>query len=443
MKVNITNQDANAVTLEIEIDADVASQEYNKACKRFGERANIPGFRKGKAPRPMVENYFGVDRLKGEALDRLLPNIVADVVSEHQFDVASDPAVEAFKFDLGQPLSITLKVELKPEVKLADYKGQTIEVAGFKQSENALQEELDKVVNRFVTLESVVGRPVSDKDTVNIDFNGTVDGEPIKGGASKNYQLDVANSNFIKGFAEQLVGKNIGDDFTIDVTFPEEYHDASLSGKPAKFQVKINEIKEKHVPELNDELAQKVGPFKTVDELKADITSFLEKSQENENKIRAEKAVMSKVIDEAQVEIPDSMINREAKHLLDDVQANIKKQGLSWEQVLDAQGHENIWNNLREEALKRVKTSLVLSAIAKQENIKLNDEDFQSKILELATMYNTEEKAVYKQMAENPALVQGLSHQIFSQKIVEFLFGNNEIKYVEENNSTDNKEENK
>lgn len=431
MKVNVTNQDSQVVQLEIEVESEVASQEYNKAVRRFNEKVSIQGFRRGKAPRHVVENNVGAENIKREALESMTPSMLADIVSEHQFDLAADPIIESFKYDLGQPLTVSVKLELKPEVKLGEYKGLVVEVAEFQQGENPVEDELKRISEKFATLEPVVGRPTKETDIVNIDFNGTVDDEPIKGGTSKNYKLDLANSTFIKGFAEQLVDKNIGEDFTIDVTFPEEYHDAALSGKLAKFQVKINEIKEKHIPEINDELAQKVGPFKTIDELKVDVTSFLDKLKENENKTKAEKAITNRVIEEAQVDIPDSMVNREAKHLLEEVQTNIKSQGLSWEQVLDAQGHETIWNNLREEAAKRVKSSLVLSAIAKQENLQLSDDDFQTKVSELATMYNTDEKAVYKQMAGNPGFIQGLSHQIFSQKIVKFLLDNNDVKYIE------------
>lgn len=432
MKVNVQKQENNFVQLDIEIDAEVASQEYNKACRKINEKISIPGFRKGKAPRAMVEKFAGVNKIQQEALDRLLPNVLADTISEHQFDLASEPVIESYKFELGEPLTVVTKLELKPEVKLGNYKGITVEVPEFKNPDNVIETELNTLSERFATLEPVINRPVHENDIVIIDYSGTVDGEAIKGGTAKNHQLDIAHSNFIKGFAEQLVGKNLGEDFTINVTFPEEYHDASLSGKNAEFQIKINEIKEKIIPEINDELAQKVGPFKTLEELKADLTSYLEKVEKTENTNRAEKAVLAKIIDQVNIDIPDSMINKEAKILLEEVQARLKSQGMSWEQVLDSQGHEAIWNNLREEAAKRVKNSLVLSAIAKAESLQLNDEDFITRVKELATVYNTDEKTVFKQISQNPGLAQSLSQQIMGQKIVKFLLDNNEVKYIEE-----------
>jgi len=432
MKVNLEKQENNLFKLNIEIEADVAAQEYNKACRKTSEHINIPGFRKGKAPRSMIEKHVGVGRIQQQVLDALLPNIFADLISEHQFDLATEPVIENYSFELGKPVTVTARLEIKPEVNLENYKGQTIEVAEFKHADDVIDKELKLLSEKFATLEPIVGRSAEASDIVIIDFNGISNGEPIKGGAGKNQQLDLSNSHFIAGFAEQIVGKNIGEEFKINVTFPEGYQDKTLAGKPAEFTIKINEIKKKITPEINDELAQKVGPFQTLEDLKTDMSKYLEKTRENENKIRAERTVLEKIVDAAKVDIPDSMVNREAKTLLEEIQARFKSQGVSWEQVLEQQGHENTWNSLREEASKRVRTSLVLSAVAKTENIQLTEEDFQEKVRELARVYNSDEKAIYEQMAQSPALAQGLSQQIMSQKIINYLLENNEVKYIEE-----------
>lgn len=432
MNVNLEKLENNLFKLSIEIDAEVASQEYNKACKKLGENLTVPGFRKGKTPRPMIEKHVGIDRIKQKALDSILPGIFADVISEHQLDLVTEPVVENYEFELGKPVSLTAKIEVKPEVDLPKYKGQTVEVPEYKASENAVESELDSIRNRFARMEQVIDRPTESDDVVFIDFDGTVDGEPLKGGSGKNQQLDLANSHFIPGFAEQLVGKNIGDEFAIKVTFPEDYSEKSIAGKEVEFTVKINEIKKKILPELNDEFAQKIGPFQTVDDLKNDLAKYIEQSRENENRLRAEKAIVDKVVDETKLDIPDTMINREAKYLMEEVENRFKSQGMSWEQVIEQQGHENIWNNLREEATKRVKTSLVLGAIANEEKITLTDEDFAEKVRELANAYKTDEKKVYEQMAQNPSIAQGLSQQIMSQKIINYLLENNEVKYIED-----------
>ena len=437
MKVNLEKQDNNSFKLNIEIEADVAAQEYNKACRKTGENVNIPGFRKGKAPRSMIEKHVGIGRIQQRVLDALLPNIFADLISEHQLDLVTEPIVENYNFELGKPVTVTARLEVKPEVNLVNYKGQVIEVPEFKHSDDVVEKELKLLSEKFATLEPIVDRPAEAGDIVIIDFSGTVNGEPIKGGAGKNQQLDLSNSHFIKGFAEQIVGKNRGEEFKINVTFPDPYQDKFLAGKPAEFTVKINEIKKKLTPEINDELAQKVGPFQTLEDLKNDMAKYLEKSRENENKIRSEKAVLEKVVEAAKVEIPDSMVNREAKTLLEEIQARFKSQGISWKQVLEQQGHENTWNSLREEAAKRVRTSLVLSAVAKTENIQLSEEDFLEKVKELARSYNSDEKVIYEQMAQNPALAQGLSQQIMSQKIINYLLENNEVKYIEDTSTKD------
>lgn len=439
MKVNVEKLENNFVQLDIEIDADVAAQEYNKACRKIGERIAIPGFRKGKAPRSKVENYVGVERIQKDALDKLLPGVLADTISEHQLDIATEPVIESYNFVLGEPLTAVAKIEIKPEVTLNNYKGLEVEVPEFKHPEDAVEKELKALSERFASMQTVIDRPTCESDVVSIDFSGSVNGEPIKSGSAKNYQLDLAHSNFIKGFAEQLVGKNIGDEFTIKVTFPEEYHDASLSGKEAEFQIKMNEIKEKLIPEIDDELAKKVGPFQSIVELKKDLQSYLEKTEKNENDSRAEQAVIAKIIEQAQVEVPDSMVNREAKVLMEEVQGRVKSQGLSWEQFLDSQGHENIWNSLREEAAKRVKSSLILGEIAKKENIQLKDEDFIERVKELAIAYNTDDKTIFKQISQNPGFAQAISQQIMGQKIVKFAVENNNVKYIEDKKASESK----
>ncbi|MDD3150345.1 MAG: trigger factor [Candidatus Gastranaerophilales bacterium] len=432
MKVDVQKKENNFVQVNIEVEADVATQEYNKACRNIGMSLSIPGFRKGKAPKAIIEKHVGIDRIQRSALDSILPKVFAETISENKFDIITEPIIESFDFDLGNPLKIVAKLELRPEVKLKEYKGMQIEVPEFKLPQDSLEKEFKVLAERFSKFEPVTSRAASEKDVVVIDFAGSIEGNAIKGGAAKNYQLDLGNSTFIPGFAEQIVNHSIGEEFIIEVAFPEEYHDKDIAGKPAKFEIKLNEIKEKIVPEINDEIAQKVGPFQTVDELKADIQKYLEKTVNNENKNRAQKALLDKIVDDAKVEIPDSMVNREAKILMEEMQEKCKTQGLSWEQVIESQGHENMWNNLRSEAFIRVKNSLVLDAVAKAENITVENKDFEEQVKNLAQMYKTEEKAIYKQMSQNPSIASSLSQQIMAQKLSKFIEENNTVKFVEE-----------
>jgi len=431
MKVEVEKQEEQHLAkINLEVPAEQANQEYNKAWKRLGQRLNIPGFRRGKAPRAIVEKTVGVDRIKQEAMDRLFPHLFADAISEHQLDIVAPPQIEALKFDLAEGIAVKAVVELRPEAKLPELANLKLEVPEFKLPADAEEKELRAIVERLTSLEPVIDRPCEKTDIVNIDFSGSVNGEAIKGGSAKNYRLDLAQSNFIEGFADQLVGHRIGEEFTINVTFPQNYHDTTLAGKAAEFKVKINDISRKVVPELSDEVAKKVGPFETVEQMKEEVRTLLRQSEEQENDFRKQKAVVDHVLSLADVQIPENMINREAKLLMEEVQQRLKSQGMSWEKFLDAEGHESTWENLRQEANKRIKTSLVFGAIAKQEGLQVNEEEFSGTVTEMAAMRGMDEKQIMRQLGNNFAAAQALSDQILSQKIVDFLVERAEFTYV-------------
>lgn len=433
MKVDVQKQDnEHLAKISLEIPAEQANQEYNKAWKRLGQRLNIPGFRRGKAPRAIVEKTVGVDRIKQEAMDRLFPHLFADAISEHQLDIVAPPQIENLKFDLAEGISVQAVVELRPDAKLPDLSNITVDVPEFKLPEDAEQKELNAIVERLTTLEPVIDRASEKTDIVNIDFTGSVNGEAIKGGAAKNYRLDLNENNFIEGFADQLVGHRIGEEFTINVTFPENYHDTTLAGKPAEFKVKINDIARKVVPELTDEIAKKVGPFESVEQMKKEVRNLLRQSEEQENSFRKQKAVVDYILQRTDVEIPEQMVNREAKLLMDEVQQRLKSQGMSWEKFLDSEGHEGTWENLREEARKRIKTSLVFGAIAKQEGMAVNEDEFSNTVRDLSMMRGVDEKQIMRQLGNNFAAAQALSDQILSQKIVDFLCERANFNYVPE-----------
>ncbi len=443
VKSQIDKQEDNLAKIALEIPSEQATQEYNKACRRISQRINVPGFRRGKAPRGVIEKQVGVDRIKQEALDRLLPPAFADVISEHQLDIVAPPQIEQFNFDLKEGITVKAQVELRPECKLPDLTKLKVEVPSFENSEDAEEKELQALVERMTSLDTVIDRPTNGTDIVNIDFDGSVDGEPIKGGAAKNYRLDLGNNTFIEGFSEQLVDHKIGDDFTIKVTFPAEYHDKDLAGKEAEFKVKINEIKEKIVPELTDDLAKKMGPYEDMAGLKADVKKRLEEGIERENTFRKQKHLIEEVVKQAEVNVPDSMVNREAKLLMDEVKGRLQGQGHSWEQFVELQGQENVWNNLLEEARQRIKTSLVFGSIAKQENINVNEEEFSNQVKELVMMSNTDEKTVMRQLANNPGAAQSMNDQILSQKIVDHLSEKTEFTFVKEEKTEDKATEEK
>lgn len=428
METKIERLEENQVKLDITIPAKEAVQYYNDAAKRMAQYVNIPGFRKGKAPRNIIEQSVGEERIKHEALESALPRIFSETIRENSFDVVTQPYVESYDYKIGEDLKIVAKIELKPEVTLGEYKGVTVEVDEFKTPEDAFQKSLDNLLSQSATTIIVTDRKTEAKDTVVFDFEGFANGEKIEHGDAKNYTLDLANSSFIPGFAEQLVGHELGEEFEINVTFPEEYHEKKLAGQPAIFKCKINEIKSKVLPELTDEFAQKIGPFNSVDELKADIQKYLDNQKADIDRTNSEKAIFEKIVGDAKVEIQQSMINREADQLVEEYKQKLQMQGFTWEQAVEAQGYDEIMNSLKEDAAIRVKNSLVIDKIAKVENITVSQADFTDKLNELSSMYQMDTATMVKQLSQTPGVFNALSQQALNEKVTQFLVDNNTAK---------------
>ena len=431
MKTTVEKLENNMVKVDIEIDADTAEKEYSKACKRLAQRVNIPGFRKGKAPRAILEKNIGAESIKRDVLDSVLPNAFAKAISENNLNIITEPYLESYNFELGKPVTVVAKMELKPEVKFEQYKDMELEVEEYKTAPDAMDKELNELAEKFTTLEKA-DKESTDKDVVLMDFEGSVDGKLIDGGAAKNYLLDLEHSNFIPGFAEQLVGHKAGDEFTIDVTFPENYHEENLKGKPAQFKIALREVKAKIKPEINDDLAKKVGKFKNLDELKADIQKYLDNTAKIENDKRSANKVFDAILSKMSVDIQDTMIEREKQALVADFKQKVAQSGVTWEDVLKQDGAEKIDKELREEAISRIKNSLMMSEIAKLENIQVTAQDLEQKIGEMASLYQTDKDTIFREIRKNTALIQSLSQQALSQKVTKFLIDNNKIKFVAE-----------
>lgn len=429
MKIKVEKEANNMAKLEIEVPAKDAVNGYNKAVKRFSEYVNIPGFRKGKAPRNMIEKHVGIERLKQEALEEILPKAFAEAFKENKLDVISEPYVESYDFEIGKDLKLVAKIELRPEVKLGAYKNLTVKAEEYETPKDAFDKSLDSLLQRHATFNVVVDRATKKTDLVVIDFDGSVEGEKIQGGAAQKYPLDLANSTFIPGFAEQLVGKKLNEEFDITVDFPKDYHEAKLAGKPAVFKIKIHEIKEKTLPELTDEFAQKVGPFKTVDDLKADVQKFLDTTKAQEDKKSSENAIFEKILADAKVDIQDTMIERESQTLLEEYKQRLTMQGFKWEDAIQNQGMENIMGSLKEEAQARIKNSLVIDKIAQEENIKVEHADLEKKFAEVEASYHINRAEMLKQIKQNPAIFSSLSQQALNEKVIEFLNTNNQVEF--------------
>ena len=428
METKIEKLPENVVKVDIEIPAKDAVNYYNNAAKKLAQYVNSPGFRKGKAPRNIVEQHIGEERIKHEALEYALPRIFSEVIKENDFDVVAQPYVESYKYNVGEAMTITAKLEIRPEVTLGDYKGLTVEVEEYKTPEDAFQKSLDNLLLQSATTVVVTDRKTLATDTVVFDFEGFSNGEKIEHGDAKNYSLDLANSSFIPGFAEQLVDRTLGEDFEINVTFPEEYHEKKLAGQPAVFKCKINEIRSKVMPELNDEFAQKVGPFKTVDDLKADIQTYLDTQKTDIDRTNSEKAIFEKVVSSAKVDIQQTMIDREADQLVEEYKQKLQMQGFTWEQALEAQGYDEIMKGLKEDAEVRVRNSLVIDKIAKEENITVSQADFGAKLSELSRMYQIDTPTMLKQLSQTPGVFNALSQQALNEKVTQFLAENNTVK---------------
>lgn len=430
MATKIEKLDNNEVKLDIEIDAKESAFEYDKACKRLSKRVNVAGFRPGKAPKAILEKHIGKEALQREVLESLLPQIFAQTIYENKLDVVSEPYIESYEFAPDHALKVVAKIELRPEVTLCDYKNVPVEVEKYTYPDDSIETELKILADKYAELRTVEGRKSVNTDLVNIDFDGEVDGEKIKGGAAKGYTLDLGNSNFIPGFAEQLVGKEVDEEFTIDVKFPEDYHDDKIKGKDAKFLIKINEIKEKVAPEINDEFAQKVGNFKTVDELKEDIQKYLDNNAKQENDKRISAKIYEKLNNEINVNIQESMIKREAQALMGEFKQRVNMQGGNWDEMLEKEGHQKVWEELSAEANARIKSSLIIGKIAEVEKIEVEPKDIEEKLEEIAKIYNTDKMNILEEIRKNSTLLHSLSQQVLSQKVTQFLIDNAKIKYT-------------
>ena len=402
MKVVLEKEKENVVKLDITIPAKDAVDAYNNAVRKISQYVNIDGFRRGKAPRAVVERHVGTERIKQEAIESLMPRAINQAVADNKLDLIAQPYVTNYNFNIGEDLTVTAKAELRPEVTLGQYKDLTVEVKDTPVEEDALQKQLDRLLEQHSVQETVIDRPTKDTDIAVIDFDGYVNGEKIQGGEAKNYPLDLGHSNFIPGFADQLVGKNLNDEFDIKVTFPEEYHAEELKGKPAMFKVKVKEIKEKVLPELDDDFAQDVSDFDTLAEYKEDLKKNITVRKENEAKAKKEDEAIAKIIETSKMDIPEAMINTQVNRMLEDFAQRLQSQGLSVEQYFQYTGvtAEKIIEDMKPQAVKNIQSRLVLEAIVKAENIEVSDEEFEAELNKMAEQYKMEIEKIKEFMGE-------------------------------------------
>ena len=403
MSFTVDKLEKNMVKLTIEVDAEEFAKGMEAAYEKNKNKISVPGFRKGKVPKQMIEKMYGAGIFYEDAANAIIPKEYQRAAVESGLDIVSQPEIDVTQIEEGKNFIFTATVAVRPEVTLGTYKGVAIAKVSTEVTDEDLEAEIKKVQEQNARIINVEDRPVQDKDDTVIDFEGFMNGVPFAGGKGENYSLTIGSHSFIDTFEEQLIGKKIGEETEVNVTFPEEYHAAELAGKPATFKVTVKEIKSKELPELNDELVQDISEFKTVDEYKADLKATLEKKKAKDAEVKKENEAIEAVVANAAMEIPEAMIKQQALQMADGYDRNLKQQGISLEQYVKMMGMEidKFIESIYPEAEKRIKNGLVLDAIAKAEDFTVTDEEVEEEIKNMASMYNMKEDELKDMMTDN------------------------------------------
>ena len=421
MSVQVEKLEKNMAKLTVEVSAEDFKAAIKKAFNKNKNRFAIPGFRKGKAPLAMIEKMYGEGVFYEDAADEAINASYAEAMKESGLDIVSRPEVTIEKIGKDEPFVYSALVAVKPEVTLGQYKGVEVEKADASVSAEDVEAELKKVQEQNARLLTVEDRGVEDGDQTVIDFEGFVDGKGFEGGKAEDYPLTIGSHSFIDTFEEQLIGKKIGEECEVNVTFPTEYHAADLAGKPATFKVTVKEIKVKELPELNDEFASEVSEFDTLDEYKKDVEKKLAEKKEIEANSKNEDAVVAKVVENASMEIPDKMIDAQAENMVQDMARRMQSQGLSLDMYLKYTGMtvEQMKEQARPDAEKRIRTRLVLEAVAQAENIQISDEKVDEEVAKMAEAYKMEVEKLKSYMSESD--VKQMKEDLAVQQAVDLL----------------------
>ena len=421
MSVQVEKLEKNMAKLTVEVSAEDFKAAIKKAFNKNKNRFSIPGFRKGKAPQAMIEKMYGEGVFYEDAADEAINASYAEAMKESGLDIVSRPEVTIEKIGKDEPFVYSALVAVKPEVTLGQYKGVEVEKADASVSAEDVEAELKKVQEQNARLLTVEDRGVEDGDQTVIDFEGFVDGKGFEGGKAEDYPLTIGSHSFIDTFEEQLIGKKIGEECEVNVTFPTEYHAADLAGKPATFKVTVKEIKVKELPELNDEFASEVSEFDTLDEYKKDVEKKLVEKKEIEANSKNEDAVVAKVVENASMEIPDKMIDAQAENMVQDMARRMQSQGLSLDMYLKYTGMtvEQMKEQARPDAEKRIRTRLVLEAVAQAENIQISDEKVDEEVAKMAEAYKMEVDKLKSYMSESD--IKQMKEDLAVQQAVDLL----------------------
>lgn len=425
MNTKLVSRDEKKIVFTSEISSEAFEASVNRVYNKMKSRFNIPGFRKGKAPRKIIEFNYGEGIFFEDAVNELLPELFEEAVKELKIgkDICGMPKIDIEEFDKNKAIVIKFEQELKPVPELGDYKNLVADDVKFEVTDEMVDERVNKERENNARIVSIEDRPVKDMDTVNIDFEGSVEGVPFDGGKSENYDLVVGSHTFIPGFEEQLIGKNIGDNVDVNVIFPEEYHSEELKGKEALFKVKINSIKEKQLPELDDEFAQDVSEFDTLEEYRADIKKNLVESAEKNALVQKQNNAIDALIESSNVEAPESMINEEVDKAFRDFAGRIRQYNIDLDNYFKMLNttEEAVREQLRPEATKRANAELVIDAFAKLENIEVSEEEIDKEIDEFGKNMKVKDFEEFKKELKSGEGLEGITASLIRRKAVDHL----------------------
>lgn len=433
MKANAERIEKNTVLLEVEVDAELFSQAVNKAYRNLVKKVNIPGFRKGKTPRHILERYIGKEALYEEAMETLVPEAYFDAVKDTGIEPVDKPQVEIVQAEEGKPVVFKATVVVKPEVELGQYKELEVVKQSYKVEDEDMQKELDRLQNSHAKLLTMEEGTVDKGDIAVIDFLGKTNGEPFKGGEGKDYSLEIGSGSFIEGFEDQIIGMTINETKDILVTFPNSYQAEELAGKEATFTVTVKEIKRKELAPLDDEFAKDVSEFDTLQELKDDIKNKLIQAAESRAKFIIRRELLDKAVNNAVAEIPDSMIEQQTREMFKNIGDNFARQGLSVEDYLNynKSSIEKMKEDMRPEAERNVKTSLVMESISKAEGITATEDELQAEIEKIASAYRQDPEE-FRKTIESEGSLDFIKDNIVKEKTFQFLVDN--AKIIEDTN---------
>ena len=403
MSLQVEKLEHNMAKLTVEVAAEDVEKALQAAYLKQRKQINIPGFRKGKVPRQMIEKMYGPEVFYDEAANNMIPDAYAKAYDESELDIVSQPKIEVVQMEKGKPFIFTAEVATKPEVTLGDYKGLKVDKVSTRVTQKEVDEEIEKERERNARTIEVTDRAVQDKDEVTLDFEGFVDGVAFEGGKGEDYPLTIGSGSFIPGFEEQLIGAEIDKEVEVNVTFPKEYHSEELAGKDATFKCTVHTIKAKELPELDDEFASEVSECETMDAYRAEVKKNIKERKERTGKEKKENQAVDQAIENAQMDIPEAMIEFQVRHMADDFARRSQQQGLTVEQYFQFTGMtaEKMLEEMRPQAEKSIKTRLVLEAIVKAENIEVSDERVEEELTKMAEAYQMEVEKLKEFMGEN------------------------------------------